>query len=344
MSSGPLNIVILVNAPAAMQREYREGIMFAARGIEVSVITDLDEIDPYLPSMDVLMTYGAFLRDRADEVFQKSPRLRWIQGLGSGVDNLLPKPGYRDDIIVSRIRGIHGGAVSEAAIAVMLCFSRDIPRSIRNQQAHLWERRPSRPLEKKTAGLLGVGLIAVALARRLKAFDMKVVGITSRNEALPDFDEIRSRGNLATTVRDLDFLIVLAPYTKDTHHLVDAGILSAMKPTSYLINLARGGVVDEAALLEALTSNKIAGAALDVFATEPLPQDHPFWDMPNVLVTPHTAGMNVEYVNRALPLIIENIRHFEAGDYERMQGVVRAGPSHNHALTSGRMNSATSAN
>jgi len=317
-----LNIVVLLNSPAEVGREYHDRIRAGAANVAVHVINDVSEIDRHLPSMDVLMTYGAFLRDRAGEIFRKAPRLRWIQALGSGIDNLDVETAGRGDIVVTCIRGIHDGAVSEAALAAMLALSRDLPRAFRNQQSHIWDRRPARLLEGKTVGLLGVGLIAQKLARRCKAFDMTVVGISSRRERVEGFDAMRSREDLPSAVADLDILVVLAPYTRENHHLVNAPVLKAMKPEAYLVNVARGGVVDEAALIDALERGALAGAALDVFAEEPLPHDHRLWDMPNVIITPHTAGMNVDYVRRAMPTVLANIRAFRAHDLDAMAGLI----------------------
>jgi D-2-hydroxyacid dehydrogenase (NADP+) len=318
-----LNIVVLLNSPEETQREYREGLLALEPSARVTVINDVDAIDPHIASMDILMTFGAFLRKRGDEIYRKATRLRWVQGLGTGIDNLLPGPGLRDDLPVTCIRGIHDGAVSEAAMAAMLALSRNIRLSIRNQEKHVWDRQPSQLLDGKTVGLLGVGLIALTLARQCKAFDMKVVGITGRSEKPANFDELRSRANLAVAVRDLDYLVVLVPADPQNLRIVDAPVLAAMKPSSYLINVARGGVVDEPALIAVLEQNRIAGAALDVFSEEPLPKDHRLWDLPNVLITPHTAGSNVDYVRKAMPIIGRNLAAFKTGNIAAMNGLVR---------------------
>lgn len=213
--------------------------------------------------------------------------------------------------------------MSEAAIMAMLALSRDFPRTVRSQQRHLWERWPARLLDGKRLGILGIGVIAEALAPRCKALGMTVVGITSVQRTVPSFDRVYARDELLAAVRDLDYLLVLTPFSPATRHLVDSAILSAMKPTSYFINLARGGVVDEVALIKALENGQIAGAALDVFEEEPLPQDHPFWTMKNVIVTPHLGGFYDGYADRALPVVEENIRRFLAGDATNMINVVR---------------------
>ncbi|MDB5572690.1 MAG: D-isomer specific 2-hydroxyacid dehydrogenase NAD-binding subunit [Hyphomicrobiales bacterium] len=327
----PLDIVVLLNSPEETQRAYREGLPAAGGDLRVHVVNDVGDIDPLLPSMEALMTYGSFLCGRGPEIFAAAPRLGWVQALGSGVDNLLPE---RADVAVSCVRGIHAGAVSEAVFAALLALSRDMPRTWRNQRAHTWERRPSSLLEGKRIGLLGVGLIAEALAPRCKAFGMHVVGFTSRQDAIAGVDEIRTREDLAAKVGDLDALVALTPLTPQTRHLVSPQVLAAMKPSAFLVNVARGGIVDEAALLDALRRGALAGAALDVFAAEPLPAGHPFWDMDNVIVTPHVAGMNREYVAQAMPTLLHNIRAYRAGAFEDMISLVRAPASASNASSS----------
>jgi D-2-hydroxyacid dehydrogenase (NADP+) len=152
---------------------------------------------------------------------------------------------------------------------------------------------------------------------------MTVVGISSVQRTVVGFDRMYGRDEFIFAVRDLDYLVVLTPYSPATRHIVNAAIFLAMKPTSYFINLARGGVVDEGALIQALENGQIAGAALDVFSHEPLPEDHPFWSMKNVIVTPHLGGFYDGYADRALPVVEENIRRFLAGDTTNMINVVK---------------------
>jgi len=152
---------------------------------------------------------------------------------------------------------------------------------------------------------------------------MKVVGITSVERELPGFDAMWGKDELLQVVPELDYLVLLTPHTAQTHHMVDAEVLAAMKPSAFLVNVARGGVVDERALIDALGSGAIAGAGLDVFAEEPLPFGHPFYSMPNVIVTPHMAGFHAGYAAEALPLVEENIRRFMTGDLDHMINVVK---------------------
>jgi D-2-hydroxyacid dehydrogenase (NADP+) len=317
-----MNILILLTLPPDVRRDYHDAIREAFPEHRVDLVDDVSHIDDHLPDADVLITFAPHLRARADEVFRAAGKLKWVQALGTGVDNIADRPTLRPDVILTRMHAIHGPAMAEAALMAMLALSRDLPRLIRNQQDRRWERWPARLLEGKTVGILGIGAIAEVLAPRCRMMGMRTVGISSAPRDVAGFDRMVGRDDLAAAVPELDYFILLTPYSKDTHHLVDARVLAAMKPDAYLINLARGGVVDEDALLQALRQQTIAGAALDVFSQEPLPQDHPFWSLPNVLITPHVGGFNDGYARQAIPVVLENIRRFLAGDTDNMLNVV----------------------
>ena len=257
-----------------------------------------------------------------DRLIDDAPRLRWIQALGTGTDGIIDLPSFRPDIAVTNIRGIHGATMSEAALVAMLALSRDLPRAVRAQDRHSWERWPSRLLDRATVGIFGIGAIAEALAPRCKALGMTVVGISSVKRTVAGFDRILARDELPDAVGDLDFLVVLTPYSAKTKNAIDEAVFAAMKPSAYIINLARGGVVDEGALVKALQQKRIAGAALDVFATEPLAADHPLWGMKNVIVTAHLGGLYDRYVDDAMPTIAHNLRCFLADDMKGMINVV----------------------
>jgi phosphoglycerate dehydrogenase-like enzyme len=207
---------------------------------------------------------------------------------------------------------VHGAPVSEAALTGMLALSRDMPRFARNQDTRTWGRWPAKLLHDKTVGILGMGVIAEALAPKCKAFGMKVVGLTSVKRDVPGFDSVHDMDEMHDVLPHLDYLVLLTPYSAATHHMIDARVFAAMKPTSYLINVARGGVVDEDAMVVALREKQIAGAALDVFEQEPLPPDHPLWTTPNVLITPHTAGHGPYLDDRRGEILLDNCRRFLA--------------------------------
>ena len=253
-----------------------------------------------------------------DRISVANPRVRNQRIFSEIVDNIAEIPSLRKEVILTNVHGIHGVPMSEATIMAMLALSRELPRQLRNQDKHHWERFAPSLINGRTAGILGVGAIAESLAPRLKALGMKVIGISASTRSVPGFDAMRPRQDLLNAVRDLDHLILLAPYSAETHHLVIAAVLAAMKSTAFIVNLARGGVVDEAALIDALREKRIAGAALDVFSREPLPADHPFWSMHNVLVSPHLGGMSQDSARDTVPTLLANMGHFLAGELEKM--------------------------
>ncbi|MBV9482404.1 MAG: D-2-hydroxyacid dehydrogenase [Acidobacteria bacterium] len=313
------SVLILLAMPPETTTQYYAHLRAKFPDLTIHLVDHHSKVGPYIQTADILMTFAPML---TDEVLRRANNLKWIQALGTGVDNLVDLPSLRGDVIVTNVRGIHGAAVSEAAIMAMLALSRNFPRVIRNQDRQLWERWPASLLEGKRVGILGIGVIAEALAPRCKALGMSVAGISSRQRAIADFDRMFAQDELVSAVREIDYLVVLTPYSPATRHMVDAAVLSAMKPTSYLINVARGGVIDERALIAALRQGQIAGAALDVFNQEPLPKDHPLWEMEKVIVMPHLAGFFEGYSDRALAVVEENIRRFMAGDTTKMINVV----------------------
>jgi D-2-hydroxyacid dehydrogenase (NADP+) len=317
------SVLILLTLPPDVNAQYYDSIRTAFPALRVNMVDHVSKADPYLAQTDVLITFGPHLEGQADRLLQRAPRLKWIQALGTGVDNIVDRPTLRDDVILTNIHGIHGPAMSEAALMAMLALSRNLPKLVRQQDNRVWERRPGRLLEGKTVGIFGIGAIAEALAPRCKALGMKVVGISSARREVAGFDHMYDRDELPVAVRQLDYFVLLTPYSPATHHIVDARVLAAMKLTSYLVNLARGGVVDEDALIDVLRQRRIAGAALDVFAKEPLAKESPFWTMDNVLITPHVGGFNDGYARQALVVVNENIRRFLAGDTAHMINVVK---------------------
>jgi len=185
------------------------------------------------------------------------------------------------------------------------------------------EQTQARVEIRQIFNIAGVGTIAEELAPKCKALGMKVVGVSSAKRKLEGFDAMFGREELAQAVKEWDYFVLLTPFTPGTKNIVDTEIFAAMKPSSFFVNLARGGVVDEDALLDALKEKRIAGAALDVFAKEPLPEDSPFWDMENVIVTQHQGGFFDGYPGFALPVVEENMRKYLAGDLKAMINVVK---------------------
>jgi D-2-hydroxyacid dehydrogenase (NADP+) len=257
-----------------------------------------------------------------EELLSRAPRLRWIQSLTTGTDAILKLRALRREVTVTSTRGMHGPQMSELVFLYMLALSRDFPQIQRNQNAAEWKRWPQPLLWGKTAVIVGVGAIAEALAPRCKAFGMSVYGVSDSTRTPAGFDRVFSRRDLEHAASLADFLILIVPHTPDTENLIDAAVLAAMKPTAYLINVARGGVLDEAALLIALREKRLAGAGLDVFRQQPLPPDHPFWHEPRVIITPLIGGMSNVYLEQAYPIVRDNLKQFLAGHPEAMSNIV----------------------
>jgi D-2-hydroxyacid dehydrogenase (NADP+) len=320
MVDEPLRILLLLAFPEATRRQYLDGLRAAFPELVIDAVEHHSKVGPYIGDADVLMTFGAHM---ADDVLAKATRLRWVQALGTGVDGIIDSPSLRDGVLVTNLHGLHGPAVSECALAGMLALARNLRRASANQARGAWQRFPVSLLHGTTVGILGVGAIAEELAPKCAGLGMRVVGISSAPREVTGFERMWPREQLVDAVRELDHLVLLTPYTAETHGIVNAAVLDSMKPTSVLVNVARGGVVDEPALIAALRDGGIAGAALDVFSEEPLPAGHPFWTMDNVLMTPHTGGFHTGYVDDALPIVEANIRRFVAGDIAGMTNVVR---------------------
>src|SRR5262249_507870 len=253
-------VLILLTLPQEVTADYRDRLRAAFPEVIVDVAAHHREAEAMIGPAQVLITFGPML---TDAVIARAASLRWVQALGTGVDNIVDLPSLKNDVIVTNVRGIHGPAVSEAAIMAMLALARHLPRALANQARQRWERWPAQLLDGKTAVIVGVGLIAAELAPRLKALGMAIVGVTSTVRRGAGFDRMLPRAELRAAAAEADFLVLLTAYLAQTHGLIGADVFAAMKPSAYLINLARGGVVDEDALIAALEQGRIAGAALD---------------------------------------------------------------------------------
>jgi len=313
------NLLILLTLPEPVRNQYRDRLKARFPELDVTLVDHHSKVGPHIGEADALLTFAPML---SDKVLQSAARLKWVQALGTGVDNLIDRPCLRNDVIVTNVHGIHGPPVSEAAIAAMLALARNLPRAVRCQEKRQWQRFPAQLLHNKTVGIFGVGAIAEALAPKCKVFGMRVVGVSSVPREVAGFDRMYQSAELAAVVGEFDFFVLLTPLTEKTRNSIGARVFAAMKPSSFLVNLARGGVVDEAALVEALQEGRIAGAALDVFVEEPLPADHPLWAMDNVIITTHQGGFCDVYIDHAWPTLETNMELFLAGDIGGMINVV----------------------
>ncbi len=309
------SILILLPWPPAIRHCYETLLRERFPTLPIKTVGSVAEAGAAIPEADIFMAFGVAV---TQDIFPAAKRLKWVHAFGTGVDGIIDQPGLSKDVIVTSTRGIHGAPLSEIAILHMLSLARNFPRSLRSQDKHEWDRFRAKTLQGKRLGILGVGLIAEALAPRVKALGMTVVGISRTPRALDSFDEWKSRDDLATAVADLDFLVLLIPLDDTTRHIIDARIINAMKQGAYIINIARGGVIDEVALREALTSGHLGGAALDTVHQEPLDKDDPLWDAPNIIITPHLGGFYDTYPEDSMDQISFNIRKFLAAEHEDM--------------------------
>jgi len=315
-------LLIALTLPPDVTEQYRLRLGRVFPEIAIEVAADREHAAEALPRADMLLTFGQMMKN-LKLGFANADKLKWVQALGTGLDGIVDQPTLKPGVTVTSLHGVHGAPVSEAAIAGMLALARDIPRFVRQQPQRHWGRWPAKLLQSKTAVIVGVGVIAEALAPKCKAFGMNVIGVSSKPRDLPGFDRMMPMTELTQAVALADHLVLLTPYSPATHHIIGAKVFAAMKPTAFLTNVARGGVVDESALIEALREKRIAGAALDVFDVEPLPADNPLWSFENVIVTTHQGGFCDIYVDLAMPILTRNMRAFLDGNLRDMVNVAR---------------------
>ena len=249
------------------------------------------------------------------------PNLRWIQLTSAGADRLiLDTPELVEhDLILTNSSGVHAIPISEHIFALMLTLSRNIQASIRKQIKHQWlDRRywvNVSELNNATMGLIGVGQIGQMTAKKAKMADMKVLGLR-RNPKLsaPFVDKIFGPDGLMDLLKSSDWVVITAPLTAETRGMIGESEFRIMKKSAYIINVARGPIIQEKALIQALKAGWIAGAGLDVFETEPLPESSPLWDLENVVITNHAAGTSPHHIDRRLNIFLENLKRYQAGD------------------------------
>lgn len=302
--------------------QYRTRIAAAYPDVEIRLATSDAAAASQIRDVSALFAFGASLNE---DLIGLAGKLEWLQFLSSGTDALSRLPSLRPHVVVTSSHGVHGPPVSEMAFLHMLNLARDYARIRRNQDRRLWEEFDQGLLHRKTVVILGVGLIAEDFAARCKAFGMTVIGVSGAPRPHPSFDRMYPRSEFVEAAGFADFLVLLAPLTEETRGIVGARLLAAMKPSAFLINLARGPVCDEQALLAALRERRIAGAGLDAHWAEPLPPEHPLWGMDHVMITPHIAGRSDRYADLVMPILLHNLGCFLDGRIGEMRNLKRTG-------------------
>ncbi|MBI2965264.1 MAG: D-2-hydroxyacid dehydrogenase [Chloroflexi bacterium] len=306
---------------------YRMKEAFAARntGIRHFQVYDRAELDRRSPELDVLVVSGLW----HNGILQTASRLKWIQSIGAGYDQF-PLDDLRKRVIrLTRAYGVNQNAVAEHTFALILALSRQLQYCRDNQRKHLYRQMISDIAQRedelggKTLGIIGLGHIGSRVAEIGKAFNMRVMA-TKREPATyrGPADHVTTPDHADEVIQAADFLVLNCPLTPQTRGLINDRTLQLMKPSAFLINVARGACVDEPALLSALRERRIAGAALDHFADDPLPPESPFWDLDNLLITPHTAGETRKYEQNVIDILLENLARIERGDSTLLHQVV----------------------
>ena len=269
------------------------------------------ELDSLLREAEVI--YGLRF---PQNILERAPRLKWVQTSSAGVDTLVGTKLWQSDVILTTTSGIHVIPMREHVLGMMLMFVRHAPVYFVNKQRKVWKQDLPDQLYGKTLGVVGLGKVGEGIARAAKSFDMRVVATrrhVTKQETSAAVDTLYPADKLLEMLGESDFVVVTVALTKETQKLIGERELRAMKPTAYIINIARGSVIDEAALTKALKEKWIAGAGLDVFEKEPLPQNSELWTLPNVIITPHVAGLMPDYNARAMEVFRENLRRYLAG-------------------------------
>jgi D-2-hydroxyacid dehydrogenase (NADP+) len=300
-------------------QQYRDPLSASFPNVTFHAVHHGAEAKPFAPDLDVIIGLGHHI---PPELIKSSPKLKWVQALTTGTETLTAPGVLPPHVLLTSTRGIHGPQMSELALLDMIALNRNFRAMQRNQAAAKWEGWNQPILHGRTVVVVGLGILAEHLAERCKLFGMKTIGISSGRSRAPHFDEVLPREALTQAAARADFLVLLVPYSPATHRMINREVLSAMKPTAFLVNLARGGVLDEAALTELLQAGRIAGAAIDVFSTQPLPPDNPLWTMPNVIITPNVGGRSENFVEQTLTIVEPNLRAFLEGRLKDLQNLV----------------------
>lgn len=267
-----------------------------------------------LTKCNVMITIG--MRDTLN-ILPKAPNLKWIHSTSVGLDAMLGGDVKNSDIIITNVKGCTSIPIAEHTIAMMSALSKEIPTMLKNQAAKDWGLVPTKDLMNSTVGIIGYGEIGMEIAKRCKALGMKVIGCkrrpTKRKLLHDPADVVVSIERINEVLAQSDFLVLALPSTKETLHFIDKEKLNQLKKGSYIINVGRGNTMVEEDLAALLKRGHIAGAALDVFEVEPLPKNHPFWEMDNVIVSPHNAYYSPSNSERMMDLFIENLQRFSQG-------------------------------
>jgi phosphoglycerate dehydrogenase-like enzyme len=329
----PIHVLVLTQSPLS------EALLAPVRAAAPRLVVEhrtaktLAELGEVWAEVEVLYTTNLLPAP------EQAPRLKWVQGHWAGVDSVIAHP-LVQRVTLTTASGVHASNLAEYVLMMMLAWGHHLPRMLEHQRRaewpeQRWQAFVPRELRGATVGIVGYGSIGREVARLARAFGMRVLAVKREAGQRADegwqlsnagdasgalADRVYASAELRAMLPECDYVALILPLTPETHHLIGAEALRAMKREAVLINIGRGAVVDEAALIAALQNGVIGGAALDVFEREPLPADSPLWKLPNVILSPHVGGFTPEYDARAMQLFAENLRRYAQG--ERLMNVV----------------------
>jgi D-2-hydroxyacid dehydrogenase (NADP+) len=308
-----MSAILVMLSPDQISVSQLEEIQAISPGRKLLVSLDRPEIESHTGEIEIAVGWVPH------DLVAKCENLRWFQQWGAGADWLLSRPELVEKkFTLTNASGIHAIPISEHIFALLLAFARRLPTAIKAQEKHNWLEQSSHELFElagKTMVLLGVGAIGERTAMIANAMGMRVLGVR-KNPMLPasGVEKMFDPSQLMEILPQADFLVLTIPLTSDTRGIIGEPELKALKPTAYVINIGRGGTIQQTCLQQALQQSWIAGAGLDVFETEPLPPDSPLWEMENVILTSHYAGLTPKYTQRGMDIFIDNLRRYQAGN------------------------------
>lgn len=300
-------IVVLKNVA-----QFRRRIERAAGGSEVVITKDKSSAKEHIPGAEVIVGWSS---EAKKYVQSDSNTVKWVQNYSAGVDNLPLELFKEKNIILTNAKGVHPRPVSESVFAMMLALARNIPKTLELQKQSRWGAEQFSyenqfEIHGKTIGILGTGAIGEEIARLARAFTMRTLGMRRTKEIAPFFDEIYDNSQMHEMLAQCDYVVNILPFTKSTTDIIDKDAFTAMRDGTRYFAFGRGGTTDTEALIEALRAGKLAGAGIDVVNPEPLLSESPLWNMENVIIQPHIAGLTENYDERVMDIFIENLKSY----------------------------------
>ncbi|SDY43552.1 D-2-hydroxyacid dehydrogenase [Tindallia californiensis] len=310
-------IVFNIPSHVTFSQQKIEAMLDPEKFEKVLFVNKPEQLEEVIEDTDVLVTYPC-----EASIIRKGKNLKWLQAITVGVDAFPIKELHEKGVIITNGKGVHRIHMAEYAIASMIMMARNIHSMIRNQMSSTWDRQiEQNEIFGATVGILGLGSIGQEIAKKASLMGMRVIGIKNNPEEIPYVDNTFGMTEIEALLKESDYVINLLPETVKTRKIINAKNLSVMKKNACLINMGRGGTIDEEALIKALKERWIRGFVADVFEEEPLPQSSPLWKLENVVITPHICGESTKYMEKLMPILQNNLKVFQGGNGNMMNVV-----------------------